>query len=109
MSCAPPRGNGNDQTHWPRRIGLRPCDSRDGWQRGSACCQMQKISAGKFHVEPPFASLDYLVGERQQLVWNLEAEHLCGLEVNSHLEFHRSLCWEIGRFGSSQDAIDVGS
>jgi hypothetical protein len=35
--------------HRPRRIGLRPSNARDGRQRGSARCQMQKISAGKFH------------------------------------------------------------
>src|SRR5262249_28516432 len=36
-----------------RRIGLCPCDARHGRQRGSARGQMQKISAGKFHFEPP--------------------------------------------------------
>src|SRR5262245_27546636 len=43
------RGKWHDQTHRPRRIGLRLRDARDGRQRGSARCQMQKISAGKFH------------------------------------------------------------
>jgi hypothetical protein len=40
---------------------------RDGRQRGSARGQMQKISAGKFHFEPPshFTSLDHLVGAQQ--------------------------------------------
>jgi hypothetical protein len=42
-------GNGDDQAHRPRRIGLRPCNSRDGRERGSARDQMQKISPGKFH------------------------------------------------------------
>jgi hypothetical protein len=51
--------------HWPRRISLRPCDLRHGRQRGSARRQMQKISAGKFHFEPPFTSFDYLVGARE--------------------------------------------
>src|SRR5262245_66612941 len=44
---------GNDDTHRPRGIGLRSCDMRRKRQRGSARGQMQKISAGKFHVEPP--------------------------------------------------------
>src|SRR4029453_11777053 len=43
----------NDHTHRPRRIGLRPCDVQRKRQRGSARCQMQKISAGKFHFKPP--------------------------------------------------------
>jgi len=44
---------------------LRGGDPRDGRQRGSARGQMEKISAGKFHFEPPspFTLLDHLVGE----------------------------------------------
>src|SRR5262249_33743182 len=43
----------DDPTQRPRRVGLRPRDARHGRQRGSACCQMQKISAGKFHSALP--------------------------------------------------------
>jgi hypothetical protein len=42
-------GKTDDDAHWPRRILLRPSEARHGRQRGSACGQMQKISAGKFH------------------------------------------------------------
>ena len=42
-------GKADDQSHRPRRIGLRPSDARDGRQRGSAGRQMQKIpTVGKF-------------------------------------------------------------
>src|SRR6516164_4006198 len=41
----------------PRRIRLRPRDPRDRRQRGSARGQMQKISAGKFHLNLPLWSL----------------------------------------------------
>src|SRR5215813_9829116 len=34
------RRDWHDQTHWPRRIGLRPRDAREGRQRGSAGGQM---------------------------------------------------------------------
>src|SRR5215468_12165142 len=34
-------------------------------------------------------SLDHLVGEREQLVWNIEAQRLGGLEVDHQLEFNR--------------------
>jgi hypothetical protein len=43
--CAARRDR-HDQAHRPRWIGLRPCDARNCRQRGSACGQMQKISAG---------------------------------------------------------------
>src|SRR5215472_2265654 len=56
----------DDQAHRPRWIGLRPSQARNGWERGSARGQMQKISAGKFHFEPPFTSLDHLVGAHQE-------------------------------------------
>src|SRR5262245_58691818 len=32
-----------------RRIGLSTRNARDDWERGSARCKMEKISAGKFH------------------------------------------------------------
>src|SRR5262249_59344878 len=43
----------DDDAHRPRRIGLRPRDARHRRQRGSARCQVQKISAGKFHWRLP--------------------------------------------------------
>jgi hypothetical protein len=30
------RGKADDKAHWPGRIGVRPRDTRHGWQRGSA-------------------------------------------------------------------------
>src|SRR6516162_814336 len=44
-----PSGSRNDHAHRPRRIGLRPCDARDGRQRGGACCEMQELATAKFH------------------------------------------------------------
>src|SRR5262245_4862608 len=43
------RSERHDNAHRPRRIGLRPSETRGGRQRGSARCQMQELSAGKFH------------------------------------------------------------
>src|SRR5262249_19308711 len=42
----------HNHAHSSFGIGLRPCNTRH-WQRGSARGQMQKLSAGKFHFEPP--------------------------------------------------------
>src|SRR5262252_1495924 len=39
----------DDQAHRPRRVGLRPCDARDGRERDSSCCQMQELAAWNFH------------------------------------------------------------
>src|SRR5262249_51660572 len=46
----------NNDAHRPRWIGLRPSNMRHGRERGSARCEMQKLSAGKFHFEPPSPS-----------------------------------------------------
>jgi hypothetical protein len=54
-------------------------------------------------------SFDHLVGNREQLVWNLEAKRLGGLEIDGQLELRRLLNGKIGRLGSLQDAIDIRS
>src|SRR5262249_14466743 len=45
-------GKADHDPHRPRRVGLRESDARDDRQRGGACGQAEKISAGKFHLEP---------------------------------------------------------
>ena len=67
MSVRAAGGNADDQAHRPRRIGLRPRDARHGRQRGSARCQMQKLSAGKFHWVLPNL---YVEAGRMQLDGN---------------------------------------
>src|SRR5262249_60388461 len=61
------RSRGGDDANRPRRIDLRPSEARDGWQRGSARCEMEKISAGEVDFVPPsrFCPLDHLVGARE--------------------------------------------
>src|SRR5262249_8983218 len=93
----------------PRRIGLRPRDTRHGRQRGSACGQMQKISAGKFHVEPPsrFTSFDHLVGADEHCGWQVEAERLRSFEINDELQFGRKLHREVGDGSALQYLVDI--
>src|SRR5262245_11405191 len=43
----------DDEAHRPRRIRLRPRDTRHRQQRGSTRCQLQKSTTGKFHFTPP--------------------------------------------------------
>src|SRR5215510_11813870 len=48
------RRDWHDQTHRPRRIGLRESEPRHARECGSTRGQMQKLSTvGKFHFEPP--------------------------------------------------------
>jgi len=39
----------------------------------------------------PRASLDHLVGEREQLLWNRDAKGLRGFKVDDQLKFRRLL------------------
>jgi hypothetical protein len=52
--CNATRGKPSDQSHRPRRISLRTGNMCCGRQRGGTRCEMKKkLSAGKFHEEPP--------------------------------------------------------
>jgi hypothetical protein len=46
------RGGRDNDPHRPRRIDLRPRDARNGRERGSTRCQMQKLTALEFHGVP---------------------------------------------------------
>src|SRR5262245_4606183 len=101
----------NHEPDRPRWIGLRPRDARHRRERGSARCQMQKISAGKFHSEPPslFTSLDHLVGQCSNLseIWRPSAFAVLRLSMVSWdrkkstgpLHFPRENVTKPSRFG----------
>ena len=46
-------GKANNDAHRPPRKGLRPRDTRNGRQRGSTRCEMEKLTARKSHGVPP--------------------------------------------------------
>src|SRR5262249_59134782 len=54
--------------HWPHRIGLRPRNARRHRQRGSAGGQVQKLSAGKFHFEPPSLTSSSIISPARQVM-----------------------------------------
>jgi len=75
------RRGADNQTHGPRRIRLRHRNTRHRRHCGSASGQMQKISTGKFHFEPPsrFTSFDHLVSAGEERRRNVDAQRLGGL------------------------------
>jgi hypothetical protein len=54
-------------------------------------------------------SLDHLVGECEQPVWNFEAKRLGGLEVNNELELGRLQDWQVGRPVAFENSANVDS
>src|SRR5712692_6532637 len=72
----------------------------------SAC--LKSANCGPIHCNIA-ASFDHLVGDREQLVWNGEAERLRSLEVDDQLELRRLLHRHIGRLLSLEYATDIYS
>src|SRR5215831_13141006 len=68
---------------------------------------MQKLSAGKFHFEPPFTSFDHLVGYCEQARRNGEVENPRRLHVNDELKLGRLLDRQI--LLAIENATDIDS
>src|SRR6266566_3469161 len=68
-----------------------------------------RTCGGEVSFEPasPFRSFDHLVGEREQLVGNFEAERLSGVQIDDEVELSRLLDRKISRLRSAQNFIDV--
>src|SRR6516164_10537756 len=98
----------HDNAHRPRWIGLRESEARYARECGSARCEMEKISTGKFHFEPlPLSVLfDHLVGESKQRRRNREVERLRRLEIEHQIEFRRLLDWQIAGLGALENLVD---
>src|SRR5215831_1907312 len=64
---------------------------------------------GSFILEPPFTSLDHLVGESKEFIRHSEAEHPGGLGVDNELELCRLQHRQIRGFGALEDTARVNT
>jgi hypothetical protein len=60
--------------------------------------KMRRITRG--------ASFDHLVGEREPPVRNLEAERLCGRQIDDEIELSRLFNWQVRGFDTAQNFVD---
>src|SRR5262249_12528893 len=69
---------------------------------------MQKLSAGKFHFEPPYrlTSLDHLVCASEQRRQYFEAECLGGCYIDTEVDFGGLLDRKVGGFRSAKNLVD---
>src|SRR6516162_2663544 len=65
------------------------------------------VKSGHNAVQQNLFLLDHLVGERQQLVRNLEFERLGGSQIDRQLEFGGLHDRQLGRLGAIEDAPGV--
>jgi hypothetical protein len=68
---------------------------------------MQKISAGKFHFEPPFTSFDHLVGSGKQSRRDVEAERLGRSHVDDQIEFSRLFNRDVAWLRPTQNLVNI--
>src|SRR5262249_24019478 len=68
---------------------------------------MQKISAGKFHFEPPFTSFDHLVGTGEQRGRNFNAKRAGGGQIDDQLKLARLHYRQVGRLSTLEDFAGV--
>jgi hypothetical protein len=51
-------------------------------------------------------SFDHLVGELLEILRHIEADRLCGLEIDHQLELCRELDWQLTRLGALQNLVN---
>src|SRR5262249_1433425 len=90
-------GKPNNPAHRPRRISLRPRNARHGGQCGSTRGQMQKISTGKFHLNPP--SLARL---RVRAPWQAHRKHRAFARLARHGYVAAHHARELAREGKAE-------
>src|SRR6516162_8496223 len=70
---------------------------------------MEKLSAAKFHSEPPsrFTSFDHLVGEREKPIRHVDAKRLGSCEVDDEIDLGRQLDRHVGGLRSFENPAGV--
>src|SRR5215475_11994698 len=67
---------------------------------------MQKMSAGKFHCEPPFTSFDHLVGAQQDRCGHVDAHGPGRPEIDDRRELRRTLDWKVRWLRAFENLVD---
>jgi hypothetical protein len=108
VGCAAGR-KADDDAHRPRRIGLRPRYARYSRERGSTRGQMEKLSTGKSHFEPPslVPLFDHLVGAGEQRRGEGEGERPCRLQVDQELKLGGLINRNVTGLGTFEDFVHV--
>src|SRR5215470_1849927 len=75
----------------------------------ATAARCRKFRRGSFIFEPPFTSLDHLVGDGEHTRGNGKAERFCGLEVDDQLELSRLHYRQVGRLFALENAARVKS
>src|SRR5215510_6066292 len=70
---------------------------------------MEKLSAAKFHLEPPFTSLDHLVGEDVELRRYGHSERVGGFAIDHQIEPCRLLHRQISGFCPFENLVNERS
>src|SRR5207248_4919463 len=87
----------NHCRQWPRNT---------RYQAGAAP-YLGRTSTGRIAPACLAHSLDHLVGECQQLVRDVDAEHASGSEIYHQFKFGRLLDWQVVRFGALENFPDI--
>jgi hypothetical protein len=53
------------------------------------------------------SSSDDTIGSSEHIGWNNQSDLLGGFEIDDKLELRRLLDWQVGRFGSFEDLVNV--
>src|SRR5262249_57405742 len=93
---------------WSGSVARIAIKSRARWPAGRGCggLSLTQRPCGPDRAAGPCRLLDHLVGEREQLLGNCQAQRLGSRQIDDELKLGRLLDRNIGRVCSAQDLVD---